>query len=179
MTDAFEQEALPYRNELFAAAMRYARHRGDAEDLVQETLLRAYSAWDHFRSGTNCRAWLLRILVNNYINLYRKNVKERRLDQIPDPMICPQRARAARDPEGTLFDQLLGDEVTTAMAALPKEYREVVLLADVRGLSYREVADELGCPLGTVMSRLHRARRQLQTILAPYARERGIIPKAA
>lgn len=178
-TSSFEHEALVHRRDLLAAALRYARDEGAAEDLVQETFMRAFAAWDRFQSGTNCKAWLLRILTNNFINEYRRSTKERRWVARDEPLVCPQRRRAAHDPEGTLMEHLLGDEVKAALATLPPDYREVVELADLDGLSYREIAEQVGCPMGTVMSRLHRGRRQLGRILGPYAREQGILREAA
>jgi RNA polymerase sigma-70 factor (ECF subfamily) len=172
---SFEREALVHLEELKAIAMRYTRNERDADDLVQETLLRAFVAWDRFQSGTNCRAWLFRILTNNFINEYRRIAKERRLNDEARGLFCPTRRRAAADPEGVMMERLIGDEVSAALAALPHDYRKVVELADLQGLSYREVANRLGCPMGTVMSRLHRARRQLERALGSYARERGIV----
>jgi len=177
--DSFEQQALGHVGELYATALRYARDEKDAEDLVQETLLRAYAAWEQFQQGTNCRAWLFRILTNNYINEYRRLHKERRWLTWSDPLVSPFRRRAARDPEGVLFERLLGDEVVAALGALPDEFRNVVVLADLQGLSYREIAERLECPLGTVMSRLHRGRRLLEGSLQDYARRQGIRREAA
>lgn len=175
----FEREALPHVSDLRAAAMRYARNEGDADDLVQETLLRAYAAWERYRQGTNCRAWLLRILTNSFINEYRRGLRERRLSPGHDPTLCPRRLYAAYNPETALMDGLLGDEVSAALRALAPGYRQVVMLADLDGLSYKEIARRLNCPMGTVMSRLHRARRQLGDALSTYARERGIVRDAA
>jgi len=155
--DSFEQQALGHLHELYATALRYARDEKDAEDLVQETLLRAFAAWEQFQEGTNCRAWLFRILTNNFINEYRR-----------------LRRRAARDPEGAFHELLLGDEVVAALSTLPDGFKQVVILADLKGLSYREIAEELSCPIGTVMSRLHRARRMLSLQLHDYARTQGI-----
>lgn len=175
---AFEREALRYVSDLRAVAMRYTRNEGDADDLVQETLMRAYSAWHRFQLGTNCKAWLLRILTNNFINEYRRNTKERRWLSREEPLVCPGRRRAAADPEGVLMERLLSDEVKAALATLSPDYRQVVTLADLQGLSYREIASRIGCPMGTVMSRLHRGRRQLGRVLAGYAREQGILKAA-
>jgi RNA polymerase sigma-70 factor (ECF subfamily) len=177
--ESFEQQALGFHNELYHTALRYARDEKDAEDLVQETLLRAFAAWDHFQQGTNCRAWLFRILLNNYINEYRRVNKERRWVNRNDPLVSPTRRWAARDPEGALVEALLADEVVCALKDLPEEFRNVVILTDLHGLSYREVADRLSCPIGTVMSRLYRARRLLERSLGDYAREQGICRKAA
>lgn len=178
---SFEELALQHASELYAAAMRYARNERDAEDLVQETMLRAYAAWDRFEPGTNCRAWLLRILTNNFINEYRRVNKERRW-HTQLSLVCPSRRRRAADPEGALMEPLLADEVVAALAELNEDYRRVVELADLHGLTYREIAKRLNCPLGTVMSRLYRGRRQLEAALGDYAREQGIVraePSAA
>lgn len=178
---SFEEEALGHIGELYATAMKYARNEKDAEDLVQETLLRALTAWDRYQRGTNCRAWLFRILTNNFINEYRRSVKERRWVRAGEPIICPTRRRAAKDPEGALLETLVGDEVKQALGDLPQEFRHVVVLADLYGLSYREIARRLSCPMGTVMSRLYRGRRLLEGVLGDYAREQGIVrtPAAA
>ena len=178
---SFEKEALRHISELYATALRYARDEKDAEDLVQETLLRALTAWDHYKKGTNCRAWLFRILTNNFINEYRRNVKERRWKGVGEPIISPSRRRAAWDPEGTFLERMVGDEVLQALAEIPQDFRNVVVMADLYGLSYREIARRLGCPMGTVMSRLYRGRRLLGESLGDYAREQGILrtPAAA
>jgi RNA polymerase sigma-70 factor (ECF subfamily) len=175
----FERQALEYSNELYNTALRYARNEKDAEDLVQETWLRAFTAWEQFQQGTNCRAWLFRILTNNFINEYRRVNKERRWIIRNDPLVSPARRRAALDPEGALLETLLGDEVVAALRDLPEDFRRVVMLADLQGLSYREIAEKLDCPLGTVMSRLYRARRQLEASLVDYAKKQGISRKAA
>jgi RNA polymerase sigma-70 factor (ECF subfamily) len=175
--DAFAQQALAHRSELFATAIRFARNTGDAEDLVQETLTRAYAAWDRFRPGTNCRAWLFRILTNSFINECRRLKRERRFIGV-EPLVSPSRRRAAADPEATWLERGLGDEVTGALRALPVDFRHVVMLADIEGMSYREISRRVGCPMGTVMSRLYRGRRLLETALGDYARERGILKAA-
>jgi RNA polymerase sigma-70 factor (ECF subfamily) len=175
----FEHEALRHLRELQAAALRLTGNDKDAEDLVQETLLRAYAAWERFEKGTNCRAWLHRILTNNFINEYRRLVKERRWLGQQEPIICQRRRRLALDPEASYFEQQLADEVVEALLELPEEFRAVVILADIKGQSYREIARHLHCPLGTVMSRLYRGRRILEKSLGDYARERGIVRTAA
>ena len=175
----FETQALAYLRELRAVALRYARNDRDADDLVQETMLRALAAWSRFQQGTNCRAWLFRILTNSFINEYRRLAKERALANRGDGLVSPARLWAARDPEAALLEPLLGDEVIAALGSLPDDFRSVVILADLQGLSYREIATRLGCPLGTVMSRLHRARRLLEAALSDYARESGVRRQAA
>jgi RNA polymerase sigma-70 factor (ECF subfamily) len=182
---AFEALALPHLDDLYAVALRYTRNKADAEDLVQETILRAYGAWDRFIPGSNCRAWLLRILTNSFINVYRRGRSHRKFAQRPgdEPVTAfygeATRGRAG-DPEGTLVQDRLGDEVTRALADLSDDYRMVVVLADLEGLKYKEVATILGVPVGTVMSRLFRARRQLEDRLAPFAEaDYGITRRAA
>lgn len=178
---SFEKEAMGHISELYATALRYARDERDAEDLVQETLLRALTAWDHYQQGTNCRAWLFRILTNNFINSYRRNVKERRWLGAGEPIISPSRRRAARDPEGAILERLVGDEVLQALQDIPNDFCKVVVMADLCGMSYREISRTLDCPMGTVMSRLYRGRRLLEELLEDYAREQGILrtPAAA
>lgn len=178
---SFEEEALGHISELYATALRYARNERDAEDLVQETLLRALAAWDHYKQGTNCRAWLFRILTNNFINEYRRNVKERRWLGSGEPIISPSRRRAARDPEAAFVECMVGDEVLQALSDIPLDFRKVVVMADLCGMSYREISRKLDCPMGTVMSRLYRGRRLLEEMLGDYAREQGILrtPAAA
>ncbi|HTM23531.1 MAG TPA: sigma-70 family RNA polymerase sigma factor [Kofleriaceae bacterium] len=179
----FAAEVLPHRDVLLAAALRMTRQRTDAEDLVQETLLRAFVAWGSFEPGTNCRAWLLRILTNAFINGYRRRRRHNRFaTDCPDDAVAafygdsPERAR---DPQGTLLRAELGDEVTRALDSLAPDYREVVEMADLRGVRYREIADQLGVPIGTVMSRLFRARRQLEEQLSEFAATDYGIRKAA
>lgn len=172
--DDFETQALAHAGELFATALRFSRNQRDAEDLVQETLLRAFAAWDRFEKGTNCRAWLFRILTNSFINECRRTTKERRWAAVGDGTISAARRRAALDPESVMLDGLLADEVLEALSALPLDFRRVVVLADLEGLSYRDIARRIGCPIGTVMSRLYRGRRLLEGALGGYAREQGI-----
>lgn len=178
--ERFVEQALIHVEVLRAAARRYvAREKADADDLVQDTLLRALVAWDQFRPGTDCRAWLLRILTNSFINTYRRARRERRLADHDDLLICPARSRASRQPESTLMELLLADEVLEALKCLPQEFRQVVVLADLEGASYREIAQQLGCPIGTVMSRLHRGRKMLEVELRDYARAQGILREEA
>ncbi len=180
----FEQHALPHLGDLYGAAMRLTRNDQDAQDLVQDTYLRAYAAWSTFIAGSNCRAWLLRILTNGFINNYRRGKSHQKFAQRPgdEPVAAffgeETRERAA-DPEGAMTSRLLGDEVSGALDQLPDDYRIVVLLADVEGMKYRDVAQIVGCPVGTVMSRLFRARRMLESRLAPYAATQYNIRRAA
>ncbi|MSP16482.1 MAG: sigma-70 family RNA polymerase sigma factor [Myxococcales bacterium] len=178
--ERFEQETLPLLDDLYGVAMRFTRAPADADDLVQDTMARAYAAWDRFEHGSNVRAWLVRILVNGYIGDYRRARTRRRFAERTDD--APRRAsygeatRARADnPEGVLLASTLSDEVTRALDALPAGYREVVLLADIEGLSHRDIATRLRRPVGTIMSRLFRARARLRTLLAPWAQlEHGL-----
>ena len=179
----FATACLPHQGELYGVAMRLARSHDDAQDLVQETLMRAMCAWDRFEPGSNLRAWLLRILTNSFINGYRKRRRHTRF-----ATECPGDALNAlygtdqdhtADPTRATLDVQLGDEVKDALEGLGPEYREVVERADLRGEKYRDIADALHVPIGTVMSRLFRARRQLETQLRAYAADDYGIKRAA
>jgi RNA polymerase sigma-70 factor (ECF subfamily) len=164
----FEQEALPCRDLLYRCALGLTRSRADAEDLVQETLTKAWAAFGGFRAGTNIRAWLHRIMTNTYINSYRKRRREPLLltGSIDDLAACrPQLAHAGRSAEAEALDKILAPELTRAMRSLPADFATTVYLADVEGLSYQDTATRMGTPLGTVMSRLHRGRRALRLSL--------------
>ncbi|MFW6050533.1 MAG: sigma-70 family RNA polymerase sigma factor [Myxococcota bacterium] len=177
VVDEFESAILPHAGELYGTAVRLTRSRSEADDLVQEAMLRAWSFWDRFQQGTNARAWMHRILMNTFINGYRRRKRERELlaevDRDMGGRPFAQHATWEAEAEG------LGDEVQSALAELPEEFRQVVLLVDFDDLSYREVADTLGCPIGTVMSRLHRGRRVLKRQLRDYAQSEGIVQQAA
>jgi RNA polymerase sigma-70 factor, ECF subfamily len=179
--ESFQQQALPHVAELYGAAVRMSRNPRDAEDLIQETYLRAFAAWDRFIPGSNVRAWLFRILTNSFINGHRERARVARFGEERLRHACYSDARRleAEDPEWALVESRLGDEVQAALATLPKEFRAAVVLADLHDFSYREIADYLGIPVGTVMSRLHRGRRLLQARLASYARACGIEPRLA
>ncbi len=170
---SFDAEVMPHRQTLYATALRLTKQPSDAEDLVQDTLLRAYTAWARFEPGSNCRAWLLRIMTNSFINSYRRRRRHQRFaNECPDDAVYAlygDSQREAQDPEHKLLADQLGDEVTAALASLGEDYRRVVELADLRGIRYREIAAKLGLPIGTVMSRLFRARRQLEQQLSEYA----------
>jgi RNA polymerase sigma-70 factor, ECF subfamily len=179
----FERDALAYSDTLFGGAMRMTRHRADAEDLVQETMMSAYRAFEGFEEGTNLKAWLFRIMTNTYINGYRKKI--RRPEYLTDEISTfdeqePVGRQSARPRAAELeaLDNLPSAEVKAALDALPYEFRAVVYYADVEGFAYKEIADIMQSPIGTVMSRLHRARRQLRRSLAGLAEERGIVSPA-
>jgi RNA polymerase sigma-70 factor (ECF subfamily) len=180
--EQFAEDAMPFMDALYSAAMRMTHSAADAEDLVQETYLRAYRGYKGFEVGTNLRAWLYRILTNTYINSYRS--KQRRptetdLGEVEDLYLyrrlggleASERGRSAED---ELMDLVTDSEVKDALDALPEQFRVAVLLADVEGFSYKEIADILDIPIGTVMSRLHRGRKGLQKLLADFAMRRGL-----
>jgi RNA polymerase sigma-70 factor (ECF subfamily) len=177
----FEADARPHLDTLYSTALRLTRSPVDAEDLVQDTLVRAYRFYDRFEAGTNFKAWLLRIQMNSFVNRYRRAVRERLV--FDGPMAVPvgegvmSRAsmRGLTDPEGDAQRRLIAREINRAFEELSEEARAMVLLADVEELSYKEIADVVGCPIGTVMSRLHRARKQLQGSLQKQAVQLGII----
>ncbi|MEM8902435.1 MAG: sigma-70 family RNA polymerase sigma factor [Actinomycetota bacterium] len=178
----FEEQAMPFADALYSAAMRMTRHQADAEDLLQETYLRAYRGFGGFREGTNLKAWLYRILTNTYINRYR--AKQRRPDETDlgegEDFYLYRRlggleaAYANRSAEDEVLDLFTETEVKEAIEDLPEQYRLAVLLADVEGFAYKEIAEILDIPIGTVMSRLHRGRRRLQERLFDFAAQRGL-----
>jgi RNA polymerase sigma-70 factor (ECF subfamily) len=179
-TPDFKQTALIHLNVLYRAGLRLTRNEGDAEDLVQETFLRAYRAWDGFRPGSNCRAWLLRIQRNAFINQYRRRRKEREVLQGErdgvhgNRFFCPDTHQRRSDPTQQLLESGLSDDVEQALNALPEAFRTVVQLVDLESRSYKEVAAVMGTPIGTVMSRLFRARKELRQQLAHLRVEHGI-----
>jgi RNA polymerase sigma-70 factor (ECF subfamily) len=181
----FERDALPFLDQLYAAAMRMTRNPADAEDLVQETFLKAYSAFGTFRAGTNLKAWLYRILTNTYINGYRKRQRQplqAPTDEITDWQIAQAGEHTSRglpSAEMEALDRLPDNAVKDALQQLPEDFRMAVYLADVEGFAYKEIAEIMGTPIGTVMSRLHRGRRGLQRLLGDYARERGLVRASA
>ena len=178
----FADEALPHLGQLRAAATAMTRNPHDAEDLVQETYTKAYASFQQFREGTNARAWLLRILTNTFINGYRRRQREPArvsttgLEDWQFTQGWTGDGAAPRSAEDMALDRLPDPEVFRAMRELPRDFRTAVYLADMEGFSYREVADIMHCPVGTVMSRLHRARGQLRAMLRDQAAERGIVP---
>jgi len=179
--DLFEEQALPYMDQLYAAAMRMTRNPSDAADLVQETFVKAFQAFGQFQQGTNLKAWLYRIQTNTFINNYRKNQRtpyQGTIDELEDWQLggaeSITQSKSTRSAEAEAIDHLPDSAVKDALQAIPEDFRLAVYFADVEGFSYQEIADIMKTPVGTVMSRLHRGRRMLRESLAEYARDRGI-----
>ena len=180
-SDEFEVEALRHLDALYRTALRMTRSEADAEDLVQETYIRAFRFRDQFTLGTNMKAWLFRILTNTFINTYRRKTAQPEVTDLEGidefslyrRMADDRAASTSPDPEAELLNSVVDTEVTDALEALPEKFRTTVLL-DVEGFSYKEIAEMLSIPIGTVMSRLHRGRKFLQKRLYDLARERGI-----
>jgi RNA polymerase sigma-70 factor (ECF subfamily) len=185
LTARFERDAIPLLDALYGGALRMTRNRSDAEDLVQDTMLRAYTQFRLFREGTHLKAWLMRIMHNTWINNHRKR-QCRPLEQLTDEIADSQQAAwqrhtstGDRSVEIQVLEGLRDDEIVEAMEALPDSQRMVVYYADVCGYRYREIADIVGCPIGTVMSRLHHARRRLRILLSDLAHQRGLLDERA
>src|SRR6478736_736668 len=177
----FEELALAHLDPLYSAALRLTKNERDAEDLVQDTCMRAYRFFDKFERGTNIRAWLFKILTNTFINRYRRKVKERNVTEgsereaVHEAFISRDASDYAANPEQYMFDRLLSDDVLRAIDGLPIDFRLVVILADLQEFSYKEIAEILECPVGTVMSRLFRGRKLLQKTLRVYAQVEGVV----
>ncbi|WP_213813924.1 sigma-70 family RNA polymerase sigma factor [Glaciihabitans sp. dw_435] len=184
--ELFEEQAIPYMDQLYAAAMRLTRNPSDAADLVQETFIKAFQAFGQFQQGTNLKAWLYRIQTNTFINNYRKNQRnpyQGTIDDLEDWQLgsaeSVTQSTSTRSAEAEAIDHLPDSDVKEALQSIPEDFRMAVYFADVEGFSYQEIADIMKTPVGTVMSRLHRGRRMLRDLLADYARERGIEAKPA
>jgi RNA polymerase sigma-70 factor, ECF subfamily len=183
--ERFQQEALPLLDSLYGAALRMTRNPSDAEDLVQETMLRAYRSFDRFEPGTNLKAWLFRILTNAYINTYRKRQREPQKVSSDDVEefdlyreLKNHDPQFAETPESLVLDNLVDSDILEAIEQLPDQFRLAVVLSDIEGFTYAEMADIMDVPMGTVMSRLHRGRKALQKRLWDIARDRGIVKGA-
>ena len=177
----FEAEALPYIDQLYAAALRMTRNPADAEDVVQETYAKAYASFHQFTPGTNLKAWLYRILTNTYINSYRKKQRQPQIsdgENIEDWQLARAESHTSagsKSAETVALEHLPDTDVKEALQQLAPDFRLAVFLADVEGFSYKEIAEIMGTPIGTVMSRLNRGRNQLRNLLADYARDRGLL----
>ncbi|MBM3711138.1 MAG: sigma-70 family RNA polymerase sigma factor [Actinomycetota bacterium] len=176
----FEADALQYMNQLYSAALRYTKNPADAQDLVQDTYAKAYVSFHQFEPGTNLKAWLYRILTTTFINTYRKDQRRPQLSdqELEDWQIADASSHTSdqgKSAEDVVLENLPDSDIKRALAEIPEEFRIAVYLADVEGFSYKEIAEIVGVPTGTVMSRLHRGRKQLREKLTDYARELGYV----
>ncbi|MFA5805174.1 MAG: sigma-70 family RNA polymerase sigma factor [Melioribacteraceae bacterium] len=177
----FEKEAVPHLDAVYNFALRMTGDEDDADDLVQETYLKAFRFFDKFENGTNCKAWLFRILKNSFINDYRKTTKEPNKVDYDDIQNFYENIKAdeveTQHYEEDAFSNLLDDEISKAISELPEDFRTVVILSDIEGFTYEEIADFVDIPVGTVRSRLHRARKMLYVQLFDYAKDKGFVKK--
>lgn len=182
----FTHDAMQHAPQLFSTAMRMTRNRSDAEDLVQETFIKAWRSFTTYQQGTNLRAWLFRIMTNTYINKYnaqQRKPAETELDDVEELFLYKRlgavdQSQLSQSAEDQMLSLFTDDEVKKALEELPDQFRIPVLMSDVEGFSYKEIAEILEIPLGTVMSRLHRGRKSMQKMLYEYAKERGLINEA-
>lgn len=182
----FTNDAMQFAPQLFATALRMTRNRADAEDLVQETFLKGWRAFESYQEGTNLRAWLFRIMTNTFINKYnaqQRRPQESELDEVEELFLFRRmgafdQSKITHSAEDQMLELFTDDEVKNAIEELPETFRIPVLLSDVEGFSYKEIAEMLEVPIGTVMSRLHRGRKAMQKMLYEYAKERGLVDEA-
>jgi RNA polymerase sigma-70 factor (ECF subfamily) len=182
----FTDDAMQYAPQLFATALRMTRNKADAEDLVQETFLKGWRAFDSYQQGTNLRAWLFRIMTNTFINKYnsqQRRPQETELDEVEELFLFRRmgafdQSKMSQSAEDQMLELFTDDEVKNAIESLPETFRIPVLLSDVEGFSYKEIAEMLEVPIGTVMSRLHRGRKAMQKMLYEYAKERGLVDES-
>jgi RNA polymerase sigma-70 factor (ECF subfamily) len=182
--ERFERDALIFANPLYSAALRYTRNQQDAEDLVQDTFAKAFNSFHQFEPGTNLKAWLYRILTTTFINTYRKDQRRPQISdgEVEDWQIFEAASHTSdqgKSAEDVVLENLPDGDVKEALAAIPEDFRMVVYYADVEGYSYKEIAEIVGVPTGTVMSRLHRGRKLLRASLTEYAKSRGITTTSA
>lgn len=181
MKRRFERTTIGYIDELYGTALRLTRNERDAEDLVQDAYLKAYKSFHQFKIGTNCRAWMFKILTNTFINNYRRRIKEREIIErqengsLQNTLVCKESVDRYSNPERRMVMTGLSDDVKTALATVPMDFRMAVVLSDLQDFSYKEIAEIMGTPIGTVMSRLFRGRRLLRKALSDFALNEGYI----